>query len=482
MSPVAASSPPGRVYYSTTSLCPTCGQLVPGQVVGGDDGVFVERDCPRHGPFRGLICSDTRWWDWLPRFDVEPVKPKNALAPVARGCPSDCGLCAAHRQIAGTAAIEISNRCNANCPACLADNRKTFELTPDEVRGCVQALLRAQGHVDALALSGGEPTIHPRLFEIIEEVERFPSVARIALNTNGLRIAEDDAFLDELKKHPRVYVSLHFDGPGARQLRGIPFAVQQRALERLESWGIDAIPLVLAAQGVNDHELGLLCQTLLARPGVRSVIVSMLTFAGANGSRFPGDAQTRLTIPGALDAMERGSAGALRRRDFIPLPMPNPMCAAIGYYLVEGETFTALVPLGELEEVIEATKNANFADVERLSSFLRNAIDRLWAQVDRTPEHDRVLASFRALLGRLYPVSGTTSEHDRLRVVEQHIKTVYLLQLMDAWSFDSRRLAKCSCQHLFPDGSIIPSCGYYAYHRRFDERFGGPAPAAPVGL
>jgi uncharacterized radical SAM superfamily Fe-S cluster-containing enzyme len=45
------------------------------------------------------------------------------------------------------------------------------------------------------------------------------------------------------------------------------------------------------------------------------------------------------------------------------------------------------------------------------------------------------------------------------------------MQFMDSWTFDSVRLAKCSCQHLLPGGTRIPSCGYYSYHRRLDPRF-----------
>ncbi len=45
------------------------------------------------------------------------------------------------------------------------------------------------------------------------------------------------------------------------------------------------------------------------------------------------------------------------------------------------------------------------------------------------------------------------------------------MQFMDPWTFDARRLTRCSCQHVLPDGKIVASCGYYAHHRRFDPRF-----------
>jgi 7,8-dihydro-6-hydroxymethylpterin dimethyltransferase len=56
-------------------------------------------------------------------------------------------------------------------------------------------------------------------------------------------------------------------------------------------------------------------------------------------------------------------------------------------------------------------------------------------------------------------------------LAEKHIRTVYLMQFMDAWTFDAKRLSRCSCQHVLPGGKIVPSCGYYSYHRRFDPRF-----------
>ena len=61
-------------------------------------------------------------------------------------------------------AIEISNQCNANCPVCLGDNRSTFEMSLEEIRGLVEQAIRDQEHIGVLTVSGGEPTIHPQFF------------------------------------------------------------------------------------------------------------------------------------------------------------------------------------------------------------------------------------------------------------------------------------------------------------------------------
>jgi hypothetical protein len=466
------AKPEDKVYYATRSMCPTCRRLLPAEVVARDHQVFVARTCPEHGPFEGLVCSDQDWYEWLPLFDVEPVRPEHPDRQVQAGCPDDCGMCAAHRQSIGTAAIEISNRCDAACPTCLAANQATFELTVDEVRRAMEHVLAAQPSVSAFTLSGGEPTTHPQLFEIIALLER-PEIGRIVINSNGKRIAEDDAFLDRLATHPNVYVCLHYDGQQAHRLRGIDHAVQERALTRLVARGIKVTPLVLATAGVNDQELGGLARDLLTRsPGIPSVMMSMMAFAGERGAQFPGDPRTRLTVAGALDCIERTSGGALHKRDFMPLPMPNPICVAVGYFLTLDGEITPVIPLLPIERLIAFTKNANFAvPDERFESLILEIIDRVYAHPELYDQPQALEGKLRRLLGLLFPEDHPLGDVERTRIAEQNLKLVYLMQFMDPWTFDTKRLAKCSCIHLLPDDQLTPSCGYYTYHRHQDPRF-----------
>ena len=86
-------------------------------------------------------------------------------------------------------------------------------------------------------LSGGEPTVHPEVLEIIEAATER-NVTRVILNTNGIRIAKDDRFVAALGRlRGRVEVYLQFDGfelrftpvpprrgPARHQGRGAPAA------------------------------------------------------------------------------------------------------------------------------------------------------------------------------------------------------------------------------------------------------------------
>ncbi len=466
-----------QLYYATRSLCPVCNELVPGRIVPRGQRVFLERTCPRHGPFEGLVCSDRTWYERLPMFFTPGTKPRNPVRAPQKGCPEDCGLCAAHTQIAGTVAIEISNVCNGACPACLANNQGTFELSVAEVVEAVEAVLKNQDHIDTLTLSGGEPTIHPRLFEILAALRR-PEIGRVALNSNGIRIAQDDDFVKRLADEPNLYVSLHYDGIHAQRLRGTDPSVQQAAVERLNRHGVAMVPVVLAAQGVNDRELGPIVERLLLDyAAVKGVIVSILAFTGSRGATFPGDPQTRLTIPEALDRIEAGADGRMKKSDFMPLPMPNPMCAAIGYFLLVDGELTPLIPYGQIEQVVAHTKNAHFGKATpEFTRFIRDSIDAIYANPEKYPDGDGLMRKFRKLLDLLFALRDARGAEVRARAAEDLIRVVYLVQFMDTWTFDARRLARCSCQHVLPGGKIVSSCGYYCYHRRFDPRFAAAGP------
>lgn len=460
------------LYYETRTLCPVCNELVPGRVVPRKNQVFIERVCPKHGAFEGLICSDREWYERLPLFFTEGVKPRSPRPGPRKGCPEDCGLCAAHSQIAGTAAIEISNVCNGTCPTCLANNQGTFELSVKDVEEAVNAVLRNQDQIDTVTLSGGEPTIHPQLFDILRALRR-PEVGRVAINSNGIRIAEDEEFVKRLAQQDNIYVSLHFDGQRARELRGIDPAVQRRAADRLNRYGIAMAPVILAAKGINDMELGAIVEDLLfSYPSVIAIIISIMAYTGERGTSFTGDPKTRLTIPEALDDMETTTQGRIRKYDFMPLPMPNPMCAAIGYFWRMDRTLTPLIPYGEIEQVVAHTKNGHFGKLTpEFGQFLSEAVNSLYAHPEKYPNAEALLKNFKKLYTMLFPPGQPIGRADQLKVAAEHMRIIYLMQFMDAWTFDSRRLSRCSCQHMLPGGKIVSSCGYYTYHRRFDPRF-----------
>ncbi|HSS95607.1 MAG TPA: DoxX family membrane protein, partial [Terriglobales bacterium] len=65
------------------------------------------------------------------------------------------------------------------------------------------------GEPDLVQISGGEPTLHPDFFEILDAVRARP-IRHVMINTNGLRIASATAFL----YHGSAILFGCFAGPG----------------------------------------------------------------------------------------------------------------------------------------------------------------------------------------------------------------------------------------------------------------------------
>ena len=59
-------------------------------------------------------------------------------------------------------------------------------------------LARENDRIDVLMLSGGEPTLYPWLEQLLDHLVARP-IVRILINSNGLRIAQDDAFVETLR-------------------------------------------------------------------------------------------------------------------------------------------------------------------------------------------------------------------------------------------------------------------------------------------
>ena len=106
----------------------------------------------------------------------------------------------------------ITRRCNLKCIHCYSDSdarEYPGELTWDQCRGVVDDL--AQFGVPGLLLSGGEPLIHPRFFDLAAYARS--KGLRLTLSTNGTLIDREAA--QRLKDTGFAYVGISLDGIGA---------------------------------------------------------------------------------------------------------------------------------------------------------------------------------------------------------------------------------------------------------------------------
>ena len=117
-----------------------------------------------------------------------------------------------HRKAAGPVVIwNLLRRCNLSCRHCYANSfDKEFEgeLDLQKCLDTVSAIKRAKS--PAVILSGGEPLLHPHVFEIAKEVKRQGFY--LALSSNGILLTEEVAL--KLKEIDFNYVGVSLDGVG----------------------------------------------------------------------------------------------------------------------------------------------------------------------------------------------------------------------------------------------------------------------------
>src|SRR5712671_5177405 len=255
MNPISLAG--DQLLKHTASRCPVCHAACPAEVwrvAGLPAKVFLNRTCPEHGVASVCIASDARFY-WLAKGN-----PENNEGC----CGAGSACCASDGSTAGTlgrnasgrrdgpfeqlstclALIEIVHSCNLTCPTCYADsplgNGPRVDAVPlDDLQRRIQDVIRRKGGIEILQLSGGEPTLHPRFFELVDWIQENPGIDYLLLNTNGVRIAHDQAFLAPLARaarRGRFQVYLQFDGvqlEGQHRLRDADLrSTRLRAIEQ----------------------------------------------------------------------------------------------------------------------------------------------------------------------------------------------------------------------------------------------------------
>ncbi|GAB6039130.1 radical SAM protein [Fundidesulfovibrio butyratiphilus] len=331
----------------TQSLCPVCLRRLSARRVRQGDAVLLERICPEHGAFRPAVWvggPDMAGW----RRPKTPASQRpNAPAP-DRGCPFDCGLCAAHAQHTCTALVEVTGRCDLGCPVCFAESGP--QAPPDPL-ACDLAdrfvRLRAEAGPCNIQLSGGEPTVRNDLPEIVAHARRA-GFAFVQLNTNGLRLAREAGYASRLANAGLASVFLQFDGSdnACRALRGRPLLDEKlRAVRACAEAGLGVVLVPTLARGVNLDQLWDIVRTGLdLGPAVRGVHFQPMAAFGRHPERGDAGLGPGPTLPETLCALVEQSGGRLRETDFHPPGCEHELCSFSGLFLRQG---SGLVPAGQ---------------------------------------------------------------------------------------------------------------------------------------
>jgi organic radical activating enzyme len=314
-----AKTRPYLFYDVAISICSTCYQRVDAKTVFQDGNVYLLKRCPQHGAERVLIADDVDYYRRSREVFIKPPEmPLVYNTPVKWGCPYDCGLCTDHEQHSCLTLIEICDYCNLRCPVCYAASgpeRQQFRTLP-QIEKMLDAVVRNEGHPDVVQLSGGEPTMHPDFFTIVEMAKARP-IKHLMVNTNGVRIAQEEDFvkcLADIKDDFEVYLQFDsFEREPLMQLRGADLRrVREDALEKLNRYNISTNLVVTLKKGLNDHEIGKTIDYALQQPCVRGVTFQPIQDAGRLESWIPDEPQENCRPERSITSGEAGIDAQLR--------------------------------------------------------------------------------------------------------------------------------------------------------------------------
>jgi uncharacterized radical SAM superfamily Fe-S cluster-containing enzyme len=437
---------------STTSICPRCKRLLGADLLEREGRVVLSRICPEHGLFEAVVYGDAERYLDHQRFNKPGEQPLHRQTKSLRGCPHDCGICPEHAQHTCLGIIEVNTACNLDCPICFADSgtgpqEHGFSLSLEQVESMLDAFVRAEGEPESVQLSGGEPSIHPQILEMLEAA-RDRGIQLVMLNTNGIRLARDPRFAPALAEIG-VHVYLQFDGfSDATQLaiRGKTLTEEKlRALDRCADAGVSVSLAAAVERDLNEGEIGEIVRFGIEHPAVTGVFFQPVTHSG----RFRADADPldKLTNPDVIDAICEQMPEWFRVDDFIPVPCCSPTCRSATFALYDGEDLVPLPRLVNVEDYLDYVTNRAVPDLE-----VRQALEGLWSA--------KAAGGSEPVAERLDCVACATGMPPQLREVAARGFMIVVQDFQDPYTLDVEKLRKCCVSEITPDGRLIPFCAY----------------------
>ncbi len=345
------------------------------------------------------------------------------------------------------ALIEIVNSCNLACPTCYANSpvgagEKVDAIPLDNLKQRIEGVIERKGKIEILQFSGGEPTLHPQFFDLLQWAKDHPQIDYLLLNTNGVRIANDEEFaqrLGEMFAKGGLQLYLQFDGVQAEAqqfLRGADLrAMRQRCIERCAEVNIP-ITLAMTVTAENLPHVWSAIEFGLGFPHVHGITLQPMFASGRKPDSFkvqrtPFDPTTRLNTGDIILSAVEHAKGQLKFEDFTPLPCGDPNCATIGYLIRAG---------GSIHSI------SNFIDFAQLQGFLKD-------KIHYTVEDLAQCGCESEPLGHLLK---------KLELKSSMAFRIMIKPFMDAWTWDQDRIDRCCTHVIRPDGKLDSFCRYYS--------------------
>ena len=474
-----------QILKKTQSLCPECMKVIDAEIYEDGGVVYIGKACEQHGRYDDVYWSDYETFKRAEKYECVGEGLENPKTKTDKGCPYDCGICPSHKSQTVLSIIDVTNACNLRCPICFANAETAgykYEPTQDQIRGMLRNL-RSNRPVppNFLQYSGGEPTMRDDLPDLIA-MAKDEGIDHVEVNTNGIRISKDPAYLRRLIDAGCSTFYLQFDGMTPEPYivaRGLNlFDTKLKAIENCRAAGLHSVVLVpTLVKGLNDGQVGDIIRFAAKNFDViRGVNFQPVSMAGRIDRQKL--REMRITIPDFLKLAEAQTNGQIKTTDFYPIPVVVPISKAVG--ALKGKRYqeftnhqecgmaTIIFPDGD-----NLTPITRYVNIEKFMAAMDSVYDDA-SKGSKTRAKMRLVGATMHvklnLLGNLLSSVLLHADYSSLGEFMRKVLLIGCMHFMDPYNFDLERVKRCTIHYALPDGKVIPFCTMNSIHRQRLER------------
>lgn len=447
---------------STQSFCHLCNNinhLIDTHVVTKDNEVYLRKFCPKCGESMVKISTDFNYYKTCESYLKAPDLPEKPLTKVLRGCPFDCGVCPQHQNHPCLALFNITDECNMKCNICYYASEPGLgnHRSMDTIKKMMQTLLSTESEPDLIQVTGGEPTTHPQIVEILQYLKASP-VRHLMLNTNGIKIAEDKNFVKVLKALGGGFeVYLQFDSMTPSVLKDIRAQdmskVRLKALAMLEKYNISTTLVMVVKKGLNEQEIPEVIRFSRTYKCIRGVVFQPVEEAG----RVNAHGDFRITLSEIRKIIIEDENNPFTSEDMIPLPC-DPHKIGVGYAAKtmdvddKGKAFAKLYPVtGQLPKSL-ITEHKGTVIFEKDKDFIKSVVDTV--NLDTAMGEGILKNKIKSKLFCCWPSFLTPKD-----MGYENVYRLVISEFSDVVNFDSTNI-KRECNFMIEEEKIIPFSTY----------------------
>ena len=480
----------------TTSLCPECSKAIEATIFEKDGKVYMEKNCPEHGKFTDIYWSDAKKYLEAEKFAKDGTGLFNSMdETLAEGENVHIivdGQRLDMKSPTALANLDLTNRCNMKCPICFANAMDCgYVYEPDFETVCkMMDALRNEKPIacTAIQFSGGEPTVYPKLVEVIAAAKE-KKFAQVQIATNGIVFSKNYEKLKECAQAGLNTIYLQFDGldddiymrSRGRKMMSVKEGVIEncRKLRQETGHSPSIVLVVTTVMGLNDHEIGdILKFAIKNRDVVRGVNYQPVAFTGRVTNEEV--SQGRITLTDVAKRISEDT-GYTTMDDWYPVPTvagisnyasiilgqnkitfpTHPHCGLATYFFISQDG-SKVVPLPSFLKVEEFVKGldeiATVAEKKKFKKLTALKVRKLLLEClieEKMPEGLTKNGLIKTLLGIM-----SKKSKDTLAGFSWGMMYVGAMHFQDHYNYDFERVKRCSIHYVTPDCRIIPFCAY----------------------